>query len=270
MRLYIVTIEEPIYLKPFVEAIIRTQVVAGVTILRRPWIRLRGPLGVLREFLTTVGLLTVLYRPSDLLRLVGYSLIDGLALVIPSLCPRHRIATIAREHGIPVYYTNDVNSESLRHHLLAQALDVVIYQIPQIVKGPTLQVPRWGSLNRHSSVLPRYRGSFPIFWGVLRGERQFGVTIHWMNERVDDGAILDQVSFERSDGESVSSMYQRANQLGTELMLRVLDGLKRGEWQDRPNSGEGIETFSRPGLRHIAVYWKKQLSARWSMLWNEA
>ena len=63
-----------------------------------------------------------------------------------------------------------------------------------------LRVPRWGCLNVHPSLLPQYRGPYPLFWQARHGNRNFGVTIHCMDERFDTGDIAAQAEVELPDG----------------------------------------------------------------------
>jgi len=100
--------------------------------------------------------------------------------------------------------TDNVNSETFLEKVESMNIDVLVTcDFSQILKKKILDVPKIGCINVHASFLPGYRGPDPIFWVLFHEERQTGVSIHWMTEKIDAGNILAQrvVPIQNSDDE---------------------------------------------------------------------
>jgi methionyl-tRNA formyltransferase len=98
-----------------------------------------------------------------------------------------------RRHGIPEYTPENVNDASFLQKLRDWKIDLVIsIACPQIVREDLLQLPPEGVINIHGALLPKYRGKLPSFWVLANGEEKTGVTVHYMNEDLDDGPIIVQ------------------------------------------------------------------------------
>ncbi|MCB0163224.1 MAG: hypothetical protein KDI79_03290 [Anaerolineae bacterium] len=91
-----------------------------------------------------------------------------------------------------------------------------------------LTLPRYGCLNLHPSLLPRYRGPAPLFWIARQDERLTGVTLHMMTEALDSGDIVAQTQFERPEGISETELEQRCAIEGSTLLVNVVEQLKLG------------------------------------------
>ena len=88
-------------------------------------------------------------------------------------------------------------------------------------------MPRWGFLNVHPSLLPRYRGPYPLFWMLRNGDRCFGATIHFMNDQLDTGDIAAQAEVDLPDGLSGAEIDSTLSHYGAELLLTVLHQQKK-------------------------------------------
>ena len=98
-----------------------------------------------------------------------------------------------RQHGIPEHTPENVNDASFLRVLNQREVDLVIsIACPQIVRADLLEHPPEGVINIHGALLPKYRGKLPSFWVLANGEEKTGVTVHYMNEELDDGPILVQ------------------------------------------------------------------------------
>ena len=98
----------------------------------------------------------------------------------------------AEQVGAPYHEVANINSDESAALLKSLAPDVIVSMGDRIMKPHTLAIPRLGVLNGHSSLLPGYRGTGAEFWQLLHREKETGVTIHWMAQRVDEGDILVQ------------------------------------------------------------------------------
>lgn len=139
----------------------------------------------------------------------------------------------AIQQGITVY-----QPQSLRRGEDAQEALSVLRQIApdcivvaaygQILPKEILDLPRYGCINVHASLLPKYRGAAPIQYSILNGERETGVTIMQMAEGLDTGDMLLQEAIPIGENETASELHDRLAKLGALLAVRALQGLEQG------------------------------------------
>jgi len=188
-----------------------------------------------------------------LLRLAcGFRLPDSLK-VRPVL---RSLRDIGREFGIPIVKTSNLNSGDTIGALEADQPDVLIGLGTRILSNAVLKVPRIGTLNAHSSLLPEYRGGTTEFWQLVHGETQTGVTIHWMAPRVDQGEICAQARWPISPGTNhhqlrLISLFNRL-ELWRDVIARLMSGEVPRVVQGSPRT----PTFRHPSLRQqYEFYW---------------
>ena len=256
MRVYVVTIEEPIFFFPFFAKVFserRREIVGiGISTNKR---RKRTPNYSLKQFIEICLLGFIVY---GILNLIKLCLIKA-GLFVGVLDKRtHTIGGMARSLSIPVRNVPDVNAKEFVDELRKLEIDILINQAPQKLKSEVLSVPTWGSLNRHSSLLPDYRGSFPIFWGIVNGEKEFGVSIHKMTERYDEGQLLVQKKISRNSMDTVSSLYERTNRLGADALLEALLDIETGSECSLPNDTENSRIYVTPRLFDMLLYFKRK------------
>jgi methionyl-tRNA formyltransferase len=110
---------------------------------------------------------------------------------------------------------------------------------PKRIPPALLGVPRWGFLNVHPSLLPRYRGPYPLFWMLRHGDRRFGVTIHFMDKQWDSGDIAAQAEVDLPDGFSSAEADRALSQQGAELLVDVLRRLEKDHLTRRAQPAGG-------------------------------
>ncbi len=155
------------------------------------------------------------------------------------------VKPLANEMGLCVMQPEKPNSPSALQdirHLSPDAAVVVAYG--QILKTEFLGLPRFGCVNVHPSLLPRYRGPTPIQSAIMAGERQTGVTTMLLDEGVDSGDILLQESVEISMDDTTGSLHDKLAEKGAELVVRTLDELESGELIPSPQD-EADATFTK-------------------------
>jgi methionyl-tRNA formyltransferase len=121
------------------------------------------------------------------------------------------------------------NNEELQlqlHKLVPDVIVVVAYG--RIIPPWMLTLPRFGNVNVHASLLPKYRGAAPIQWALANGEKETGVTTMLLEEGLDTGPILQQRTLQISEEETAVELSPRLAQLGAELLIETLRGLEQG------------------------------------------
>lgn len=167
---------------------------------------------------------------------------------------------LVKNYNIPIYKVNNPNDPKFLSFLRTLNLDVILCQTSHLLSKELLSIPKNGCINRHSSLLPKYRGLYPVFWAMLNGEEETGVTVHMMGESIDSGSIICQERVKIYDDDTCYKIYHRTFVLGAKLVLEALEkienGLKKderiGNWQDRYYSfptRDAIRKFRKLGKK---------------------
>ena len=109
---------------------------------------------------------------------------------------RYRLRKQLRKTNAPVQYIHSVNDPSIVADIRQEGVDIILTAAwPQLFKKETLQACRKGIIGIHPSLLPAYAGAHPHFWVIRKGEKESGLTAHWLSEKIDRGPIIAQVRF---------------------------------------------------------------------------
>lgn len=135
----------------------------------------------------------------------------------------------AESLGIPVFQPAKVKTEDAVAVLREQHPDaIVVAAYGQILSQEILDLPKFGCINIHGSLLPRWRGAAPIQWSVIDGDERTGITIMQMDRGLDTGDILLQESVEIGKKETAEHLYERLAAMGGPLVLKALDAIEDG------------------------------------------
>lgn len=136
----------------------------------------------------------------------------------------------ALRHGIPVFQPVKIKEPEAVAELEKYQADLfVVAAFGQLLSEEILNMPEYGCINIHASLLPAYRGAAPIQWAVLNGEKESGVTIMQMDKGLDTGDMLLKRSVELSPKETGDSLHDKLMHLGAELIVEALSKLEKGE-----------------------------------------
>ncbi len=162
----------------------------------------------------------------------------------------------ARRAGVPCVGVPKVNDPAFLERLGALGVDLVVsIACPQKLKRDLLRLPRLGCINLHGALLPRYQGLLPSFWVLAKGERETGVTVHWMDEHLDHGDILLQQTLAIEDRDTVHSLVTRSKVgVGRYLLVRAIGLIERGEAPRVPMDASQASYFSHPDDEAIAEF----------------
>jgi len=145
------------------------------------------------------------------------------------------VAELAASHNIPVFAPDDINHPLWVKKIKELAPEVIFsFYYRDMVKKPILDIPPTGCLNLHGSLLPKYRGRCPINWVLVNGERETGVTLHYMTPKPDDGDIVSQRKIAIADSDTARSLHEKAAQAASVLLDEVLPQIKAGSAPRHP------------------------------------
>jgi methionyl-tRNA formyltransferase len=154
------------------------------------------------------------------------------------------VKTLALGLGIPVSQPEKLKQPEAMEQLRAWAPDlIVVAAYGQILHRDVLALPRFGCLNIHASLLPRWRGAAPIHAAILAGDEETGVTIMQMEAGLDTGPMLAKRAVRLTRDDTAGSILQALSTLGADLLLETLPDYLSGELIPQPQP-EGVATYA--------------------------
>ena len=145
----------------------------------------------------------------------------------------------ALQHNIPVYQPVRARDEAFVDEMRALNPDVmVVIAFGQILPKSLLELPKYGCVNIHASLLPKYRGAAPIQWAVINGDEETGITTMMMDVEMDTGDMLEKTVVKLDPEETGGSLFDRLSLLGGDLILSTLSKLEKGEITPVPQDHE--------------------------------
>jgi methionyl-tRNA formyltransferase len=152
------------------------------------------------------------------------------------------VKEVAVQAALPVLQPGKARDESFIAELRQLQPELVaVAAYGQILPRSILDLPRFGCLNVHTSLLPKYRGAAPIQWAILNGELETGVTIMKMDVGLDTGDILTQRTTPIQPSDNAQTLHDRLAQLGAELLVQTIPDYVAGKIQPRAQPKEGVK-----------------------------
>ena len=148
------------------------------------------------------------------------------------------VKAAALEAGIENIY----QPEKLRNGELQPVLDklkpelIVVVAYGKILPDYIIDYPKYGCVNVHASLLPKYRGAGPIQWAIINGEKVTGVTTMKMDSGLDTGDMLLKAETEIGEYETAEELFDRLAVIGGDLLLKTIDGLEKGSITPTPQN----------------------------------
>lgn len=145
----------------------------------------------------------------------------------------------AEAHGLPVWQPKKIKEEAFTAFLEEQKPDLmVVVAFGQILSQRILDIPPYGCINVHGSLLPRYRGAAPMQWCVIDGERKTGITTMFMDAGLDTGDMLLKAEFPIGPDTTLEEVHDGLMELGAKVLIETLEALSAGTLKRIPQTGE--------------------------------
>lgn len=193
---------------------------------------------------------------------------DVAAVVTKPDSPKNRgmklmpspVKKAALELGLPVYTPEKLRTAETAELLASFKADVfAVVAFGRLLPKNVLDLPPMGCVNVHGSLLPKYRGSAPVQWTVLNGDKTGGVTTMLLDEGMDTGAALLSESVEVGEYESFGSLYARLADVGAALLVKTLAGLADGSVRPLPQD-DALATYAPPVTKDMCpVDWESSV-----------
>jgi methionyl-tRNA formyltransferase len=164
-------------------------------------------------------------------------------------CATAQYSDVLAGWNVPLHRVRNINDEQTIQLLSEMNLDLLlVIGWSQILSSAALATARLGAIGAHASLLPHNRGSAPINWAIIRGEKTAGNTLIWLADNVDEGHIIEQMEFSISPYDTCETLYQKVAESNHVMIQRVLPRLLAGERPGRPQpqSDEPLLPRRRP------------------------
>ena len=155
------------------------------------------------------------------------------------------VKAVALREGIPVYQPEKVkNGEALEVLKALQPDILAVVAYGKLLPEDVLQLPKFGAVNVHGSLLPKYRGAAPIQWAVLNGDQITGVSTMYLAKEMDAGDVIFSEETEIGEQETAGELFDRLADMGAELLVKTLDAIEAGTAPRMPQD-PSLATFTK-------------------------
>lgn len=129
---------------------------------------------------------------------------------------------ICAESGIKCFYDKEINSSEVKNKIMSESPDLIIVaSFNRIISGEVLKIPKLGVINFHPSLLPAYKGPYPDQAVLLNGEKETGVTVHYVTEKVDSGNIIFQRKILIDENDSYSTLKKKIAEVSEQIVPEI-------------------------------------------------
>ncbi|MBA2657625.1 MAG: methionyl-tRNA formyltransferase [Tatlockia sp.] len=168
------------------------------------------------------------------------------------------VKTWALAHQLPVYQPENFKDDNAVAELAALQPDIlIVIAYGLILPKKVLTLPTLGCINVHASLLPRWRGASPIQQAILHGDRESGISIMQMDEGMDTGDVLTEVTCLINSKESAGNLHDKLAQLAAEPLLNTLDALAKGQAKPKKQDNSQVCYAAKIKKEDAAIDWTK-------------
>jgi len=149
------------------------------------------------------------------------------------------VKELALSFGLKVLQPDKIRNEGFYRELEDIAPEfIIVVAYGKILPEEILNMPKFGCINVHASLLPKYRGAAPIQWTLLKGEKITGVTTMLMDKGIDTGDILLKAQLEIRDDDTSETLSRKLSELGAAALIKTIRGMREGKIRPEPQTGE--------------------------------
>ena len=167
------------------------------------------------------------------------------------------VGITARAMEIPLLQPAKLNDSSFLQYIWAMRPDIFVVVAYKILSDKLLSIPRYGSINLHPSLLPKYRGAAPIQWSLINGDSKTAVSIISLSKRIDSGSILLQKVVNINDNDNYETLAERLSKIGADLVVETLDGIESGTLQGTTQDESQVTLAPKIKSNDCKIDWKE-------------
>ncbi len=168
------------------------------------------------------------------------------------------VHTYAEEQGLTVHTPRTLKDADEQGKLAALDLDyAVVVAYGQLLPKPVLDAPKYGCVNVHASLLPRWRGAAPIHRAIMAGDKETGVCIMLMEEGLDTGPVLKRVTIPIGDSDTTLDLHDQLAHIGADCVDEALTGYMRGAITPESQPEDGVTYAKKIDKAEAKIDWSK-------------
>ena len=153
------------------------------------------------------------------------------------------VKLLAEDLGLEVFTPDNIKEEY--QVILDRKPDLIVTcAYGKIIPKVLIDYPKYGCVNIHASLLPKYRGAAPIQWALMNGEKETGVTLMYMDEFMDTGDIIDTITYQIKELDDVSTLHDKLSSLGRDLLAKNFPNLISGN-VTRVKQDDSLATYAK-------------------------
>lgn len=157
------------------------------------------------------------------------------------------VNAVAKDNNIKLFKINgSVNNKKYLKIIKDLNLDLIISSNSLYFGEEILSLPRYGCLNRHSSLLPKYAGLLPVFHAISKNEKQVGISIHLMNNKIDEGPNITQEIIKLNDNKNLFKLYELIFEKSSYMVFNAVEKVFEKKFNSKNHSSNKLDYFSMP------------------------
>ncbi len=255
MKIWIITMEDPLYTLDFIKDIIKVkhEQIVGITITKGG----RLKVGKKKSKIIYLFSLLIILGPLNFVKNVFKTLLFKVQKKVSSLFSFIKspgLEFFANSYNIIVDFTDNPNNQDYLNKLRKKKLDVIINQSQSILKKPLIDIPSIGVLNRHNALLPKNRGRLTPFWVLYKKEVETGVSIHLVDEGIDSGDIVVQKRIKVTNDDTFNKLVKKNYEIASDAMIEAIDLIEKGYSDFMYNDDEQATYNTLPTFKQALKY----------------
>lgn len=259
MKIFIITMDDPVQTNDFIKKIInkRKNDIVGLAIAKGGRLSIKKSHSKINYLISLLLIMGPWHFIKNSVKTILFKIRKKLSCI--NLSHNPSILAYAKKIGIKTFSIKTPNDSKFLQEIADIHPDIIIHQSQNILKKDILSIPLIGTLNRHNALLPINRGRLTPFWVLFKGEKETGVSIHFVNEGIDSGDIIVQEKYHVLPSDNFNSLVKKNYEIAPNAMLRALDLLENGLDHFIPNNDNESTYNGIPRLRDAFIYRKKRL-----------
>ena len=159
----------------------------------------------------------------------------------------YSVRAVAEKYGVPVTEAVNVNTDEFRKHLRDLGVELIVsISGTQLYRKPLLDQTPAGIINCHGALLPKYRGLMPSFWTLANNEKLGGISVHFVDAKLDNGPIVTQKAYRIHAHDSLEDIMKRSKDLAPEAIIEAVRAIEKGNPPLIENDATQATSFSMP------------------------
>ncbi len=172
----------------------------------------------------------------------------------------------AKTQNLPILQPKNLKNEEFLADLKALNADLFIVVAFRMLPELVWKMPKYGTFNLHTSLLPEYRGSAPINWAIINGEKRTGVTTFFIDDKIDAGEILLQEELSIADDETFGELYYRMISTGSQLITKTVDLIAEGKAVPKKQDQRELKVAPKLFAEDCEIDWTKSLDTIYNFI----